>query len=113
MAAGADGARPVGWDESVARELVDCLVIVGLTYRYPDGSQSEQQQFFGRVVETDRVRGVRLRLAGKNDGRRYWLPPDTNAFKKAPAGQYRLRSTGEIVDDPDYTCAWSIAAPVQ
>lgn len=113
MAAGGGAGQPAEWDDAIAHELIDCVVIVGMTYRYPDGSHTEQQQFYGHVVETDRERGVRLSLDGKNAGRRYWLPPDTGAFKRAPAGQYRLRSTGEIVADPDYTCAWTIDAPVQ
>ncbi len=105
--------QPQAWDDAVAQELVGCLVVVGLTYLYPDGSQGNQHQLFGYVVETNRDRGVRLHLEGANSGKTYWLPPDTSVFRRAPAGQYRLRSSGEVVKDPDYTCAWTIKAPLQ
>lgn len=99
------------WDEEIARELIDCLVLVGITYAFPDGSFGEQQQLFGYVVDADCRRGIELRLAGNYAGKKYRLPPDTRGFRRAPAGQYRLRSTSEIVRDPDYTCAWTIEAP--
>ncbi len=104
---------PEAWNDEVARELVGCLVLVGITYQYPDGSLGEQQQLFGRVVAADRGSGIELRLAGNYAGKTYRLPPDTRVFRQVPAGQYRLRATGEIVNNPDYTCAWTIEAPRQ
>lgn len=104
---------PEKWDEETARDLVGCLVLVGITYRFPDGSVSEQRQLFGHVRGVDRERGIELRLAGSYTGKTYWLPPDTTAFRAAPTGQYRLKSTGDVINDPDYTCAWTIDAPTQ
>jgi hypothetical protein len=40
-----------------------------------------------------------------------WLPPDTRAFQKASPGEYRLKSTGEVVADPDYTAMWTLRSP--
>jgi len=104
---------PEAWDDEAAAELVGCLVLAGITYRYPDGSLGEQQQLFGYVVAADRQHGIELRLIGNYAGKKYRLPPDTRSFRRAPAGQYRLKSTGEVVSDPDYTCAWTIEAPLQ
>ena len=39
------------------------------------------------------------------------LPPDLRPFQPAPAGSYRLRSTGEVVLDPDYLATWTIRRP--
>jgi hypothetical protein len=111
MAAGAP--PPEAWDEDIARELVGCLVLVGITYQFPDGSLSEQRQLFGYVRDADPEHGIELRLEGRHAGKTYRLPPDTRPLRAAPAGQYRLRSTGEFVSDPDYTCAWTIDAPKQ
>jgi len=36
------------------------------------------------------------------------LPPDLRSLKPAPAGEYRLRATGEIVRDPDYLATWVV-----
>ena len=101
------------WDENFAQDLVGCLVLVGITYRFPDGSLSEQRQLFGYVRGADRERGIELRLEGRYAGKTYRLPPDTTALRPAPAGQYRLKSTGDVVNDPDYTCAWTLEAPTQ
>ena len=99
------------WNEEVARELIDCLVLVGITYAFPDGSLGQQQQLFGYVVKADPRDGIELRLAGNYAGKKYRLPPDTSAFRRAPPGQYRLKATSEVISDPDYTCAWTIEAP--
>jgi len=40
------------------------------------------------------------------------LPPMTNAFHPANSGEYRLRSTGEIIKDRDVLAPWSITEPV-
>jgi hypothetical protein len=101
------------WDEEIAHELIDCLVLVGITYAFPDGSLGPQQQLFGYVVKTDPREGIELRLAGNYAGKRYRLPPDTAAFRRAPPGRYRLKATDEIVNNPDYTCAWTVPAPKQ
>ncbi len=48
---------------------------------------------------------VRLRLTS---GGHYDLPPDVRTFEEARPGEYRLRSTGEIVVDPDFTSTWIV-----
>jgi len=106
-------SSPEAWDEDIARELVGCLVLVGITYRFPDGSLGAQQQLFGYVRTADPERGIELRLAGNYAGKTYRLPPDTRVFRSVPSGQYRLKATGEVVSDPDYSCAWTINAPTQ
>jgi hypothetical protein len=99
---------PDQWDEGIAAELPGCLILVGFTYLQPDGSLDHHKQMYGYVLEVDRDRGIQLRLEGADAGKAYWLPPDTRPFRRAPEGEYRLRSTGEVVNDPDYTCAWTV-----
>jgi hypothetical protein len=41
-------------------------------------------------------------------GEEFNLPPDTRAIEIASAGEYRLRTTGEVVMDPDFTAMFSI-----
>ena len=41
--------------------------------------------------------GVIVRLEGQRLGETYALPPDFEAFDRAAPGEYRLRSTGELV----------------
>ena len=56
------------------------------------------------VDEINALGGIQLELA---DGSVYWLPPDTQSTYPAPPGSYRLRSTGEIVENPDYLSTWN------
>jgi hypothetical protein len=100
--------RPV-WDETIATDVVGKVVLVGLTYLEADGKLIEQQQFFGTVESADSRKGILLSLKGQRAGEQYNLPPDTRAIEIASAGEYRLRATGEVVTDPDYTAMFSIA----
>jgi len=100
--------RPV-WDETIAESVVGKVVLVGLTYLEADGSLIEQQQFFGTVVRADSRKGILLSLEGQRAGEQFNLPPDTRSIEIATTGEYRLRATGEVVTDPDYTATFSIA----
>jgi hypothetical protein len=106
----ADG-KPA-FDDSLAAALLGKCVLVGLTYEKQDGTVTEQRQLHGTVVAADRS-GIRLTLLGGELGSTFNLPPDTRAFSPAPPGEYRLRSTGEIVVDPDYLSTWTIVAPAE
>jgi hypothetical protein len=96
------------WDETVAESVVGKVLLVGLTYLEADGALIEQQQFFGTVVSADSRKGILLSLEGQRAGEQFKLPPDTRAIEIAAAGEYRLRATGELVIDPDYTAMFSI-----
>jgi hypothetical protein len=62
-------------------------------------------------MSVDPEAGIMLRLSGSRSGDVYTLPPDLRAFFPAPPGSYRLRETGEVVVDPDYTATWNITPP--
>jgi hypothetical protein len=88
-----------------ARFALGKRILVGLTRQELTGECVEQRQFVGRVVSVDPVRGLQLELG---DGSHEWLPPDVRPLEEAPRGEYRLRSTGEVVEDPDYLCYWMV-----
>ena len=100
--------RPA-WDETLAKGVVGKVVLVGLTHLEANGELIEQQQFFGTVVSADSRKGILLSLEGRRAGEQFNLPPDTRAIEIASRGEYRLRATGEVVVDPDYTVMFSIA----
>lgn len=103
-----DDERP-RWDRRIADRLDGAVVLVGMTYNDPDGQRVEQ--FFGTVVAIDEKEGVTLHLDGSRSGETFRLPPDLRAFHPAKLGSYRLRTTGEVVVDPDYTTTWERNAP--
>ena len=91
-------------------ELIGKTVLVGLTYVDFDGEVREQTQIHGEVVAADDVTGVVIRQPSGED---FTLPPALDAFEPAEPGEYTLRSTGEVVTDPDLLCSWTITAPPQ
>jgi len=95
--------RPA-WDQSVADRLDGSVVLVGVTYNEPDGPRLEQ--FFGTVIAVDEIEGITLRLDGSRSGETFMLPPDLQAIFPAKPGSYRLRQSGEVVNDPDYITTW-------
>jgi hypothetical protein len=92
-------------------DLVGKYVLVGVTKQDPRGTVLERSQFHGHIVSADPLSGITVRLAGARVGETYCLPPDLRSLKPAPAGEYRLRGTQEIVQDPDYLATWIVDQP--
>jgi hypothetical protein len=88
----------------MAGRLLGKHLLVGLTYLNDDGTVDRLEQLHGEVVRADEE-GVSIELAS---GGFYWLPPDLRSFRQAAPGEYRLRSTGEVVIDPDYITDWTV-----
>ena len=99
------------WSVEVARELPGKMVLIGITYLRPDRSVLEQIQMFGRIEVADSVVGIVVALEGKRGGTKYTLPPDTRGIREAAPGEYALRSTGEVVVDPDYVVTYTGSKP--
>jgi hypothetical protein len=102
----ADSNEP--WNETLALDLPGKLLLVGLTFTDSRGTPKDQQQFWERVVTADRRDGIQLLLKGARSGETFFLPPDTRSINRASPGDYRLRSTGEVVTDPDYTVTFLV-----
>lgn len=94
------------WDEEFAGAMLGKTLLAGLTYLEPEGDRLVQ--VYGEVVTVDARRGIELRLSGKRSGECFWLPPDLRAVSTATQGFYRLKVTGEIVENPDFTAMWTI-----
>jgi hypothetical protein len=93
------------FDEVAALSLIGKYVVVGVNYTDQNGELVEQKQFHGRVVRANAREGVVLIQPSGDEMK---LPPFLRAFQPARPGEYRLRSTGEVVANPDYTCTWSV-----
>jgi hypothetical protein len=97
--------RPPYWPAK-AESLVGKTVLVGLTYVNAQHEAAEQRQYHGVIERADERDGFAVRRA--DTGELEWLPPDLRAFETAAPGEYRLRSTGEVVVDPDLLSTWTI-----
>ena len=88
-------------------DLIGKTILIGLTYYTANNEFIEQNQYWGKVVESNENR-ILVKL---NDGEIFRLPPDLSSTQIAAPGEYRLRSTGEIVVNPDYLTTWNINRP--
>jgi hypothetical protein len=101
---GVEPGTPPFWTEKAAR-MVGKRVLVGKTYVRGE-SVLQHVQFHGVIEEASESQGFALRRA--DTGGIEWLPPDMRSFRQAPPGEYRLRTTGEVVLDPDAFSSWII-----
>jgi hypothetical protein len=99
------------FDAALARTLVGKYVLIGVTYLDGDGKPTREEQVHGVVIAATAENGILFKLRGSRNGAEYRLPPDTRGFVRAQPGEYRLKSTGEVVTDPDFTCTWSVWPP--
>jgi hypothetical protein len=104
-----DGGTRPAWDQEDADGLVGQLVLAGITYVAMDGKTvTSQVQCWGRIVSA-KPEGIAIICEGKLwTGQTMTLPPHLSAFQAAKPGEYRLRSTGETVENPDLTTSWTI-----
>lgn len=89
------------------RELLGKSVLVDITLLDHKDELLSEHQFHGRVDSLDD--GLVHFRPGSGEG--FFLPPHPSAFVKARPGKYRLRSTGEVVVDPDFIASWTIRGP--
>jgi hypothetical protein len=102
---------PPPFDAEFARGLVGRYVLIGVTVQNKNGEFLRQEQYHGVVTIADPKIGINVLLKGTNDGQEKNWPPATHVFQPAPEGEYRLRSTGETVLNPDYTATWVLTKP--
>jgi len=99
------------FDTSLAADLIGKRILIGITYLNADGDLESQQQLHGIVECASETEGVLIKLQGVYAGKELSLPPDTSAISRAEPGIYRLRATGEEVENPDYLCTWEVHQP--
>ncbi|AGU53742.1 hypothetical protein VAPA_2c11880 [Variovorax paradoxus B4] len=74
----------------------------------PKSHSSSNNCSVGSPLRTNQRTGILLSLDGQRTGEQFKLPPDTRSFQEVGPGEYRLRSTGEVVVNPDFTVTFSI-----
>lgn len=102
------------WDQAVADAAIGKTILIGMTYVSPDGETVRGHvQYHGVIVSADAEAGVKVECRGEHAGKTLSLPPDLTVFRPAAPGQYRLRSSGEIVVDPAFSTQWKSIAGVK
>lgn len=91
-------------DEYIGRSL-----LVGINHTGPERGLRSQEQLFGTIMVVDFDEGILVSC--EPGGRTFVLPGDPCWVEKAPPGEYRLRSTGQVVTNPDYVTEVTIEQP--
>jgi hypothetical protein len=86
--------------------LVGKRLLVGITHRSLKDVVVSHEQFHGVIDRINLKDGLVVRLEGSGEERA--IPPDLGRLQAASPGEYRLKSTGEVVKDPDYTVMWTL-----
>ena len=85
--------------------IVGKILLIGITFLDADEKLIEQIQVYGPVLRVD-PNGIVICRNGTH--REFTIPADIHNLSTAKSGEYRLRSTGEIVADPDYLSSWTV-----
>jgi len=108
---GSDEPVSKPWDEEEAERLLGQYALVGVTWAFDDGDLFGQ--YHGRVVSADPVAGISIACEGRWKGEMLVLPPAVDWFEPAKPGDYRLRTTGKTVTNPDVLSTWRIERDAQ
>ncbi len=83
-------------------------LLFGITFREHNGKLIDQIELHGTIISIDQA-VIRIQLA--NSDEEFTLPSDVESMSEAAPGEYRLRSTGEVVVNPDLLATWTVTRP--
>jgi hypothetical protein len=95
--------------EQFGDKYIGRTLLLGVTHTGPDGDFRDQEQLVGTIMVVDLDDGIVVSC--DPDGRQFILPGDPSWVERAPAGEYRLRSTGQVVTNPDYLACLTLRQP--
>lgn len=93
------------------KDLIGKTCVIGLSYFDQQGELMKQTQYAGEVAKVDSEEGISVRLAHTDATVKqadFILPPNLDAWFKAPPGHYRHAPTGVDIDNPDFVVTWDI-----
>ena len=93
----------------VASQYIGKHLLVGLTYRDNNGDVIKTVQLHGIITRITKE-GIFIERADGNG--EFTLPPDLESLEPTiPGAEYKLNTTGEVVNDADYMSNWTIDVP--
>lgn len=93
-------------DQQRAATMLNKHLLVAISYLNSDDSIRAVEQYHGPILRINNKEGlVFMRM---DNGKEMSLPPDLDAYEVAEEGEYGLKSTGEVISNPDLIAAWSI-----
>jgi len=84
--------------------LLGKVLLVGIRYFTEDDEFISSEQFFGIVTEADEEK-ICIK---QEDGSIRSIPPELRFIQRAEPGEYTLKSTKQVVKDPDFLITWNV-----
>ena len=107
-----DGPPDEEFDAEFASGFIGKYLLVGVTRLNNSGELLSQEQLHGVIADIT-ANGIDLELKGIHEGETWRMPPFLEELSPASPGIYSLRSTGEVIENPDFTFTLSIRKPAQ
>lgn len=85
--------------------LIDKVILIGITVLDKNDELITQIQVYGPVI---RVSAEGIVIKRNVTSAEFAIPPDFEHVIEAEKGEYRLRSSGEVVVNPDYISSWTL-----
>ena len=84
---------------------IDKVILIGINYFNTKNELLEQYQT-GGIIDSITKTKINIKREGYNE--LFVLPNDDRALVKAKPGEYRERTTGKIIKNPDFIAQWTI-----
>jgi hypothetical protein len=97
----------ITWENAQA-ELIGKTTLVELQHVDARGKQLLLEHAFGRITSVDQKDGIFIDCLGLRTGTTLALPAEVDPFIPARAGLYKMTTTGEEIEDPDFFSTWTI-----
>ncbi|MEC5387410.1 hypothetical protein VVD49_16895 [Uliginosibacterium sp. H3] len=92
-------------------DLLRKTCLIGLSYYDANGDLLKQSQFAGQVAKVDQEMGITVSLRHSDPDAKaaeFILPPNLDAWYKAPRGHFQHAASGVDIMNPDFLVTWSI-----
>jgi hypothetical protein len=90
------------------KALVGKSTLIELKHVDALGKDMGLEHAWGIIESVDRKDGILIELLGVRAGQKMALPAEIETFQVARPGLYRLETTGEEIESPDYYSVWTI-----
>ena len=94
-------------------DLLGRTCVIGVSYLDLGGELMKQSQFAGRVRQVDAEQGITIALrhasaTAESAQADFILPPNLDAWFKAPPGRYHHAQANVDIENPDYLVTWNV-----
>jgi hypothetical protein len=92
-------------------DLLTKTCVIGVSYFDEQGALLKQTQFAGQVQKVDAEHGIAVQLRHSDPAvtqADFIVPPNLDAWFKAPPGHYRHAPSGMDLENPDYLVTWNV-----